>query len=271
MDKADPANPHKVGPEGGEQSILTTAGWQSPAHLRQPTGERGRIEKLQWQSELLGNEREVQVYLPPGYGEGTERYPLLVVHYGDQALSEGEVDKSLDNLIGDRVAPLIAAFVPRAHWSEYGGSGTKEYVRALARELIPRLDGSFRTRPEASSRAVMGAGSAGFASVFAALHHPDTFSRAAAQSYYHGDLKDDLMAAITEGEKRDLELLFHWSSYDYRDPSRDFDARADAESMVARLREKGYEPRILEADDGVGWGMWQARTGEILEAFFPLE
>ncbi len=268
---ADPGNPHKVGPDGGEQSVLTTAGWQAPAHLREPEGERGRIEKLQWQSEMLGNEREVQVYLPAGYGESARRYPLLVVHHGDQALSMGEVDKSLDNLIGSSVAPLIAAFVPRNDWREYGGSSTADYARALAEELIPILDGSFRTDARPAARAVMGPGSAGFASIFAAVHHPATFGKAAAQSYYHGDLKDELTAAVAKREKPDLEFLFHWSTYDYRDPSRDFDARADAEGLVAALREKGYQPRIVEVDDGFGWGMWQARTGEILEALFPME
>ena len=97
------------------------------------------------------------------------------------------------------------------------------------------------------------------------------FDKAAAQSFYNGDLRADLTAMIGEGEKRDLELLFHWSSYDYRDPSSDFDARRDAESLVAQLEEKGYEPKVIEVDDGVGWGMWQARTDEILEALFPLE
>ncbi len=277
---ADPANPHKVGPEGGEQSVLATAGWQAPAHLGEPEGERGRIEKLTWKSKSLDNEREVQVYLPPGYGEGDERspgggqmerYPLLVVNHGDQALSMGAMDKSLDNLIGKTVAPVIVAFVPRAAWPEFGGSGTTGYARAQTEELIPMLDGSFRTDARPEARAIMGPGSAGFASIFAAVHHPGTFGKAAAQSYYHGDLKDDLIAAISGGGKRDLELLFHWSSYDYRDPEQEFDARADARSVVAVLEAEGYQPKILEVDDGVGWGMWQARTAEILEVFFPLQ
>ena len=270
----DPVNPHKSGPEGREQSVLTTAGWQMPAHLAEPAGERGQMLKLTWKSDSLGREREVQVYLPPGYAEGgprsLERYPLLVVNHGDQALSMGAMDRSLDNLIGKTVAPVIVAFVPRADWPEYGGSETVEYIRAQVEELIPMLDGIFRTDPRPKARAIMGPGSAGFVAVFAALHHPGTFGKAAAQSFYHGDLKDQLMATI-QGEKSDLELIFHWSSYDYRDPARDFDARADARSVVAALEARGYQPRVLEVDDGVGWGMWQARTGDILEALFPLE
>ena len=63
----DPRNPRKTGPEGRERSLLATSGWQPPAHLREPEGERGRLETLPWNSERLDNERDVQIYLPAGY------------------------------------------------------------------------------------------------------------------------------------------------------------------------------------------------------------
>ncbi len=267
----DPANPRTTGPEGREQSVLATAGWQAPSHLREPEGKRGSIEKLQWKSEQLDNEREVQVYLPPGYREGDGRYPLLVVNDGGQALSMGEMDKSLDNLIGETIAPVIVAFVPSVSWRELGGSRTAEYTRAQAEELIPLLDETFRTDARRESRAVMGQdpyGGAGFAAMYVALRHPETFSRAAAQSYEHGELEEELMAAAS-GKKHDLELVFHWSSYDRLDPFWDFDARRDAQSVVTALEKNGYSPKIFESNDGVGWGMWQGRIAEILEALFP--
>ena len=265
----DPANPHTTGPEGREQSVLTTTGWQAPAHLREPEGERGSLETLEWTSEQLDNEREVQVYLPPGYGEGTERYPLVVVNDGDQALAAGEMDKSLDNLIGETVAPMIVAFVPSAIWREFGGSRTSEYTRALAEELVPLLDRSYRTDARRESRAVLGQRGAGFAAILVALKHPETFSRAAAQSFEHGDQEEDLMAAAS-GEKHDLELVFHWSSYDHFNPLFDFDARGDAQGLVAALEANGYSPKTFESHSGFGWGMWQDQTDEILEALFPL-
>jgi enterochelin esterase-like enzyme len=269
----DPANPRKTGPEGSERSVLATVGWQAPSHLREPEGERGRTLKLQWKSEQLENEREIQVYLPPGYAHGKGRYPLLLVNDGDEALSLGEMDKSLDNLIGETVAPLIAAFVPRGGGGELGGLETAEYTRAQVEELIPLLDETFRTDARRESRAVLGQdryGGAGFAAMYLALRHPGIVSRAAAQSYEHGALEEDLMAAAS-GERHDLELVFHWSSYDSFNPFWDFDARRDAQSLVAALEENGYRPKVFESNDGVGWGMWQGRMAEILEALFPLQ
>ncbi|MDA8020769.1 MAG: PQQ-binding-like beta-propeller repeat protein [Thermoanaerobaculia bacterium] len=259
----DPANPRKTGSEGHEQSVLATDGWQAPSHLREPESERGSIETLLWKSEQLYNEREAQVYLPPGYGQGDDRYPLLLVNAGEQALSTGGMDKSLDNLIGKTVAPVIVAFVPAVDWREFGASRTAEFARAQAEELIPLLDKTFRTDARRESRAVIGQGGGGFAAIYVALHHPGAFSQAAAQSFEHRDLKEDLMAAAA-GEKHDLELVFHWSNYDR------FDARRDAGSVVAALENNGYSPKVFESNDGVGWGMWQGRMAEILETLFPL-
>ncbi len=266
----DPRNPQKTGPEDSERSLLATTGWQPPAHLREPEGERGSIETLPWKSELLGNERELQIYLPPGYSEGADRYPLLLVNDAAQAISNGQMDKTLDNLIGETVAPMIVAFVPSIG-GELGGLKTADYTRAQVEELIPLLDKTFRTAARRESRAVTGQdlyGGAGFASIYLALHYPETVSRAAALSYEHGALEEDLMAAVS-GERHDLELVFHWSSHDRFYPFWDMDARRDSKDMVETLRKNGYRPKTIESDDGFGWGMWQGRMAEVLEALFP--
>ena len=268
---ADPLNPLKGGPEGREHSILTTAGWEAPEHLAEPVGERGRIEKLQWKSALLDNEREVQIYLPPGYDAGTERYPVLVVNHGDQALATGQIDRSLDNLIGKTVEPVIVALVPRQSWPEFAGSLTGEFSEALAKELVPTLDKTFRTRADRGSRGILGVGSAGFAAIYSAFKQPQVFGKAGAQSFYKGDLHDDLLAMIEQGDRRGMDVLLHWSSYGYADPDQDLDSRRDGRDLVAKLKTQGFDPTVIETDDGVGWGMWQAQTGRILEAFFPLK
>ncbi len=268
----DPGNPHTTGPENRQRSLLATAGWQPPSHLREPEGPRGRIETLSWKSAVLGNERELQIYLPSGYADGDERYPLLLVNDAAQALAIGEMDKSLDNLIGETVEPMIVAFVPVVDWNEFGGSKTAEYTRAQAEELIPLLEETFRTEARRESRAVLGQGpygGAGFAAMYLALHYPESVSRAAAQSYETGPLEDDLRAAAS-GEKHDLELVFHWSTYDRLVPFWGFDARRDAQDVVAALERNGYRPKVIESEDGVGWGMWQGRMDEVLEALFPV-
>ena len=183
-----------------------------------------------------------------------------------------EIPRSLDNLIGETVAPVIVAFVPNKG-GELDGMKTGDYTRAQVEELIPLLDKTYRTDARRESRAVTGQdfyGGAGFASMYLAFHYPGTISRVGALSYENGALVDDLLAAIS-GEKHDLDLVFHWSSHDRHYPFWDFNARRDSENMVKRLKKKGYQPKVIKSDDGFGWGMWQGRMAEVLEALFPLK
>jgi enterochelin esterase-like enzyme len=267
--RADPLNPQRSIVWGPEISVVTSRGWQEPAHLQEPEGPRGRIETLTWESELLGYGREVQVYLPPGYDEDEARYGLLVVHTGDQALTHGLMDRTLDNLIGNTVAPVVVAFVPRVQFGE-GNSEIAEYSTALAEELVPLLEASYRTigRPEA--RGVMGAGDGAVISIYAVFQRPGLFGKVAIQSLFMLDLKDDVPPLIENSAPQDLDLYIDWSRLDFKDEPRR-DARAESREIVKALEKKGYSPVTLEVADGTGWGGWRLRTDRILESLFPLE
>ena len=268
--RVDPFNPRRTDVGGMEVSVLTTRGWEEPPHLRAPAGSRGRIETLTWDSESLGYEREVQVYLPPGYDESTERFGLLVVHGGDQALARGHMDRSLDNLVGRTVAPLIVAFVPEAHWSESMSSGIVKYSRALGQELIRRLDTTYRTIARPEARGVMGAGAAAVVAIYATFERPGLFGKLATQSLYMRDLEDDVHELIASSDGRQLDLYIEWSRHDLKEYSR-IDARAESQAVVKALEKKGYRPVAHEAPGGSGWGGWRQRNDRVLEALFPLD
>ncbi len=134
--RLDPLNPHRFDIGGQEVSVVATLGWRESPFLEKAEGPRGRLEVLVWKSELLGTEREVQVYLPAGYDESQNRLPLLVVHGGDEALARGSMKNTLDHVVGQSVAPLIVAFVPQADWNE-SLSGIAEYSRASMKSSWP--------------------------------------------------------------------------------------------------------------------------------------
>jgi enterochelin esterase-like enzyme/outer membrane protein assembly factor BamB len=267
--RPDPLNPRKSTAWGPEMSVVTSRGWQEPAHLREPEGPRGHFGTLTWESELLGYGREVQVYLPPGYEEDKTRYGLLVVHTGDQALKHGLMDRTLDNLIGRTVAPLVVAFVPQVQFGE-GNSEIAEYSRALAEELIPLLEARYRTIGQTESRGVMGAGAGAIISIYSAFERPGVFGKVALQSLFMLDLRDDVPVLIERSAEQDLDLYVEWSRLDFKDEPRR-DARAESQEIVAALEKKGHRPVTLEVADGTGWGGWRLRTDRILEILFPLD
>ena len=96
------------------------------------------------------------------------------------------MDRTLDNLLGNSVAPIIVAFVDSLPspdvFTEYGGVLGDDYAHMLVQELIPHLDKNFRTLRQADARAIMGTFLAAQVSLYTALLHPEAFGKVASQS-----------------------------------------------------------------------------------------
>ena len=292
----DPLNPRRA-PGNEEDSELAMPGWTAPDHLREPVGSRGTVEEFAFHSELLDNERDVRVYLPPGYSRSSVRYPVMLVVDGLPVLRFGEMDRSLDNLIGTTVRPMMVAFVGPSKspdvsyreaggpevYREHGGELTAVLARALAEELVPRLDASYRTIRHPDARAVMGVRAAGLVALSAAVHHPSVFGNVAVQSMWLGPTPlqssrvrprseyDALVATLEDEPHVPIALYIDWARDDLRSRGEDIDLRRDLTALVDVLRERGYRVAGGEYPGAPGWGSWRARTDEILETLFPSE
>ncbi len=266
----DPANPYSVDNGFAVFSELRMPEWPVSPHLEEPAEDapRGALDSFQFRSLILDSTREIKVWRPAGYGQdAVARYPVLVVNHGDNLLRGGLMRNTLDNLVGDLVAPLIAVFVPRLDPAEYGGPNAGAYTRFLIDELLPHVDRHYRTDGE--RRAIMGPGSAGVAAVYAALRYPRVFQKAAVQSFYPiPPTQDQLPEMIAAAEVKPEHVYVVWSHHDYAfDPAR----RADdaSKALVEQLKGAGVEHTEHVADYSPGWGGWRGQHDEILAAFFP--
>ncbi len=256
-------------------SVAMTSAYRSQDFLEEPTGgRRGRLESFEFESEF-SDKRTVTVYLPSGYDDAEDRYPVAFFTDGKGWIDKGKAPVALDNLIRQRVRPMIAVFVTRSEgswWLEEGGSKTGDYARMLAEELVPQIDGRYRTRTRSQDRALIGADGAGFAAAYAALRRPDVFGKAAVQSIQlDGEIGDELLAMISAKERPDVDFYVDWNRYEIHSVDRGFDYAEYSRTFVAALEEHGYELTGGEAMDSYGWGSWRARTDDILAAFFPTE
>ena len=165
----------------------------------------------QFGSGILKNQRDIWVYLPPGYRRSTSRrYPVLYLHDGQNVFdaatafggTEWNADETAQGLINRRlIEPLIIVAVggageDRIH--EYtptsaklepsGGSDAKSrgllraYGRFLVEELKPFIDQTYRTRTDNHSTGLGGSSSGGLASLILSFWFPNTFTRIAALS-----------------------------------------------------------------------------------------
>lgn len=262
----DPRNPLEVGSIFGPSSELRMPGWSVPDHLAEPTGERGRIDTFTLASAIRGDEREVKVYLPPGYDvSGDREYPLMIVNHGPLALEQKLYDRALDNLIAaGRIEPVVGVFLARVG-PDYGPA-IADYARFVAEELLPEVDRRYRLSDQRSDRAVTGVGSGAYAAAYVAFAAPERFGKVATQSFYL-PAESDLMERVAAAEQ-DLQVYVELTDHDYLTPPQ-LDARKDSLALAAALEAEGHEVVRHQTYGAAGAGHWRAQDDDILELFFP--
>jgi len=272
----DPLNPWRVaGDPNGDFSEVATSGWKRPGYLAPYRGDRpGRVETFTLASEIMGDEREIAVYLPAGHGGGNDTYPLLVVNDGKDWLADAHMANTLNHLVGRSVAPVVVAFVERPQATaqeEFGGDKSADYVRMLTEELVPRLEADYRTRAEPEARAIMGIADGALMAVHAAVARPDVFGKAGGCSFYLANPETPhLKAALAERTGQgQASFWIVWNRYEWQRPEWNVDLARDSKAMVETLRSHGYSVDDREALDSAGWGSWRIETAEILQQIFP--
>jgi len=158
---------------------------------------RGRIDVVQHSSQLLRNnpladpaDRDLYCYLPPGYDESRQRYPVIYFLAGFTGRGKSHfqipdpwaqpLDARLDRLIASGALPPVICVNPDC-FTRFGGSqyadssATGPYERYVTDELVPFVDARFRTLAGRDHRGVTGKSSGGYGALRLAMRHPDVF------------------------------------------------------------------------------------------------
>jgi len=166
-----------------------------------------RLVQEEFPSRFLGTARMVRIYLPPSYGQETrKRYPVLYLHDGQNVYSSAgtnvafgwgnwELDKTADELSRKgKMQEIIMVAVDNspARYAEYCGvhhsaeastnTPFENYTAFLVQELKPRIDSTYRTRPDAANTGAMGSSMGGICSLVFGWEHPEVFGRVASVS-----------------------------------------------------------------------------------------
>ncbi len=271
----DPLNPRTFQDLTGEVSWVSMPGWQAPSHLEEaPADRRGRLES----QEIAGY--KVDVYLPAGYDAASERrYPIAYVHGGGAAIALGGWPRSLDNLIGRSVQPMLVGFIqPKDPREEFLFFQRDSYAAAFVERIVPAIDASYRTLGTVESRASVGAGAAGYAALYTAFKHPGVVGRVASQSTFMLTMQAmSLIQLIGEaqqpGEPEDPAppaIFLEWGTYDRRSEQEAWDIREENRRLADLLRSRGFEVVAGEVEAGSGWVSWRIRNDRVLEWLLPM-
>ncbi len=158
---------------------------EQPAHKR-PGIARGWIEKHTFRSELMGNERSVWVYTPPGYEtSGDQTYPLLVAFDGGWALTRVPIQRLLDSLLADgRIRPTIAVFIdnPTPDSRNVELPCNETFARFVEEELLPWVRQGYRISERPADHFVIGASYGGLAAMWFGFRLPHIFGSVISQA-----------------------------------------------------------------------------------------
>ena len=162
--------------------------------------------------------RRVPVYVPPGYHESEQQYPVVFVLSGftgrglmllNDAPWEETLPQRMDRLIADGVVRPMILVMPdcftRIGGSQYiNSAAVGNYEDHVAKELVTYVDQNFRTRADRDHRAVVGKSSGGYGAVILAMRHPDVFGLMASHSgdmYFEYCYRPDFIGALKGLEK----------------------------------------------------------------------
>jgi len=207
--RVDPQSADSPAYEGRSMVEMPDAPAQ-PWLAERPGVPAGQIEKRRFQSARLKDEREIAIYLPPGYSKNDKPYPLLllfdeIAYLGDRKqIVLVPTPTILDNLIAAKRIPAMVALLvgnaPGARDRELDCNPA--FSDFLSSELLPWAHGLYNFTADPRQTVVGGSSLGGLAATCAGLHHSEVFGNILSQSgsYWWAPPKSDRSASDTEPE-----------------------------------------------------------------------
>jgi predicted alpha/beta superfamily hydrolase len=255
-----------------------------------------RVHK-NFHSKILDNDRDVIVYLPPGYdATQSKRYSVLYLHDGqnlfDGATSfipgqEWRVDETAQALIGAaKVEPLIIVgiynnkdrineYTPAADPKYKMGGKADLYGRMLVEELKPFIDAQYRTKKEVTHTGLGGSSLGGLVSLYLALKYSKVFGRVAVVSPSVWFANKQIVHYVEALPKKPAVRI--WMDIGTKEGRNAEEAQQtvnDARLLKETLVKKGWKVgKDLNYFEAAGAehneGAWAARVESILRFLFP--
>lgn len=271
---ADPRNPETSSQNTTVQSVVHING--SAAGEDRQAVPHGALAEVYYPSPEFGELRRMHIYTPPGYERGSRRYPVLYLLHGafDSDDSWGTVGRAnfiLDNLIASGAAEPMIVVMPAGHYPNQtnvmtfaqGEPGQDPFGRDFMQAVLPYVEGHYRVRTDANSRALAGLSMGGLQTLNIGLSNLDRFRYIGVFS--SGFFQDELIAsfdsqrgAAVSAHGNDLRLFyFAWGREDW--------LAGRTQATLAYFDSKHVSYVRHETGGGHTWDNWR----EYLHDFAP--
>ena len=157
----------------------------------------GEVRAVWYDSPTLGAKRRMMIYLPSGYNESRQKYPVLYLLHGtggDETvwLEQGHAAQILDNLIAEGKAEPMIVVMPNGHTDTPAAPGMgpdnneqptfahKQWMEGTFEQsfndIVNWVDKNYRTRASKRYRAIAGLSMGGYHSLYISANQPDDFA-----------------------------------------------------------------------------------------------
>jgi len=288
----DPVNPQvKIGYVPTTTTSIVNVPGDGPAFYDVQDVPHGEIRTLLYKSQSNKVTRELNVYLPPGYDANSrQRYPVLYLLHGfandhHSWHRYGRANDILDNLLATKaIKPFIVVMplgyggasvngdgtgIPPASPGPFGGDFAL-YERDILEDVIPLIDGKYRTVANRENRAIMGFSMGGMQAGRFGLGHLETFS-------YVGLMSAGLLgnpasaaagpdpiaplAANAAAANKQLKLL--WIGCGVDDT-----AMVGARATHEALQKAGIQHTFVESEGAHHWRVWRRYLRDVAPLLF---
>ncbi|WP_051669530.1 alpha/beta hydrolase [Bryobacter aggregatus] len=246
-------------------------------------------------SHILTGERELVIYLPPGYEQRpSQRYPVMYFHDSQNVFEPHtafipgqywQVPETADRLITEqRVEPLILVgiphggtrrideFTPSPNPQEHYGGQAASYGRMLVEEVIPFIDRDYRTLPGPKHTGLGGSSLGGLVTIYLGIRYPEVFGRLAVMSpSVWWDYRMILRKIVSITHKHRAKL---WLDVGLREGNNPKAVLRDVRLLRDVLMHKGWKAgsNLFYYEDHEGGHderAWAARVPSMLQFLFP--
>jgi len=192
------------------------------------------VQHKGYHSAAMDKQIGYNIYLPPGYEMGSQRYPVVYWLHGrnNTEISDSyPVHYLAEGIAAGKLPPMILVYASGGSQTNYCDSYDGKYMAetTVIKELIPFIDRNYRTIASRDGRSLQGMSMGGFGAMRLALKYPDLFSSvvAFAGGYRSLDATDAPHPSYAEMFNNDKEI--------FREIHPDTWARRNAAKIRGRL------------------------------------
>jgi len=276
----DPSNVRMVRDGSRYESMLIVPGDKSDTYEVHDVP-HGTLSKVWYPSPSLEKNRRMYVYTPPGYEDGTGKYPVFYLLHGaggdeDAWTTLGRTPYILDNLIAaGKAKPMIVVMTPGEEpvredenppdFSRMAGGG---FEKSVVEDVIPFIEKHYRTLTDKDNRAIAGLSMGGMHTQTITNTNPGKFSYIGVMSM--GLMNNPRWGDYNEEEhKKQIKVLEDSGVKLYFIGCGKDDFLFESVTNLRKFYDDlGFKYEYMETPGGHTWANWRIYLNELAPKLF---